>query len=263
MLDIAVCIKQVPGTDTIRVDPKGGTLVRTEGESIINPDDLHALETALSLRERYGGTITALSMGPPKAEELLREAYSLGADRCVLVSDPRFAGSDALVTSKILYRAIHLLGEFSIVVTGVESLDGNTSSVPFQLSELLGMPLVTQIHRLELAGGSLHVERLYGHEYQKIQIDPPVLLAVNRETNVVRFPSLADIKTCFERAVEVLTMDHIGGSEDEFGIKGSPTRVLESEVFAHRRKREVIEGDTAEKIDALVAKLKKHDVIRF
>ncbi len=140
MLRIIVCIKQVPDTDRVRIDKKNGTLVRESISTIINPDDLHALEMALYLKEHYGAEITALTMGPVHAEDVLREAYACGVDKAVLVSDEKFAGSDALATSKILSRAIKHLGDYDVIITGVEAIDGNTSIVPFQISEFAHEP---------------------------------------------------------------------------------------------------------------------------
>ena len=181
----------------------------------------------------------------------------------MLVTDPRFAGSDAWVTAKILGRAIGALGRFDVVLTGTESVDGNTSIVPFQLSEALDIPLLSQLHRIDIEGATVLAERLYGHEYQRISVALPVLIAVNREANTVRFPALGDIKTAYEMPLERLTMDDIGGEESDYGLRGSPTVVVDSEVFKHRRKREVIEGTTAEKAGKLADILKKHDIIRF
>lgn len=263
MLSIAVTIKQVPDTQKARFDPKTGTIDRNGTESIMNPDDLHAIEMALSIRDRYGAAITAVTMGPPHAAGVLDEAFALGVDSCVLVSDPAFAGSDSLVTSKTLSRAIRKIGAFDIVITGCEAIDGNTGHVGFQLSEYLGMPLISQIHRFDVADGHAVIERLYGHEFQKIRVEFPLLLAVGKNSNRVRIPRLADIYACFDKKITTLSMKDLGGDASEYGSAGSPTIVIETELFSHKRSREVFPGSPGEKADLLVHKLKKHNILRY
>ncbi|PKL36212.1 MAG: electron transfer flavoprotein subunit beta [Spirochaetae bacterium HGW-Spirochaetae-1] len=263
MLTIAVCIKQVPDTHMVKIDPVRGTLERDRIPNIMNPDDMHAIEMALSLRGRYGGTVTAVTMGPPQAAEILEESYAMGVDSAVLVSDSCFAGSDSYVTGKILSRAIAGLGSFDIVITGVEAVDGSTASVGYHLSEFLHMPLITQIHKIDIEEKHAVIERLYGHEYQKIRVDLPLILSVNKSTNVVRFPALADIRTCFEKPIRKMTMEDIGGSEKEYGLYGSPTVVIQSESFVHARERETMNGNLQEKVEELLVRLKKHNIIRY
>ena len=139
MLNIIVCIKQVPGTGNVDIDKTTGTLNRKETENIINPDDLHALELALYLKEHYESFITVLTMGPDTAEDILYEAYAMGADKCVLLSDERFRGADTYATSLTLSRAIRKLGDYDLVSTGMAAIDGNTSHVGYQLSEFLNI----------------------------------------------------------------------------------------------------------------------------
>jgi len=267
MVNIVCCIKQVPNTDNVKFDWSKGSLIRTNIENILNPDDIHAIELALQIKEAAGGKITVITMGPLQAEEVLREAYSYGADRCVLISDPAFAGSDTLVTSKILHRAIKKLetksDKVDIIVTGFETLDGNTSQVSYQLSEFLLYPHFTKVHKIDIQGRIAIIERLYGHEYQKVKVNLPILIAATRENNKVRYPTLLGIKTCFEKKIEILTMKDIGGTEDEYGLKGSPTITLKGEITEHKRKREVFEGSIDEKIDKLIAKLKKYELVKF
>ena len=263
MLSILVCVKQVPDAGRAVFDAKTGVIDRASAGNIVNPDDLHALETALSIKDAGGARVTALSMGPPRAREALYEAAAYGADRCVLLCDPRFAGSDSLATSRALARAIRKLGPFDLIVTGREAIDGNTGHVSYQLSELLGLPLVTRIHRFHIENGRATIERLYGHEYQKIRAALPLLFAVGRNDNRVRFPRLADIGACAGTDITTLSMDDIGGTEDEYGAAGSPTVVVRTEPFGHRRTRESLAGGTGEMADALIHRLKKHGILRY
>jgi len=263
MLSIIVCIKQVPETQKALFDPKTGIIDRNCTENIMNPDDLHAVEMALSIKDTYGANITAVTMGPLQAADVLSEAYALGVDNCLLISDDRFAGSDSLITSKVLSRAITRLGDFDIIITGCEAIDGNTAHVGFQLSEFLEIPLLTQIHNFQIDSGHAIIERLYGHEYQKIRIRLPLLLAINKNTNRVRIPRLCDIRTCTDREITVMSMNDIGGSAQEYGTAGSPTMVIETELFSHKREREVFTGDCNEKADMLIHKLKKHNILKY
>lgn len=263
MLSIIVCVKQVPDTQKAVFDPKTGAIDRSATDNIMNPDDRHALEMALALKDSHGATLCALTMGPPHADEVLYEACALGADRGVLLSDPRFAGADSLATSRALSRAIERLGPFDIIVTGREAIDGNTGHVAYQLSEFLDAPLVSQIHRIRIDGAHAIIERQYGHEYQTIRCPLPALLSVGSRDNRVRHPRLADIAAGAVQPIRRMTMDDIGGSESDYGASGSPTIVIGAELFSHTRGREALPGGTAEKVEALVHRLKKHSILRY
>lgn len=262
MVEIFVCIKQVPNTDNVKFDWKKGALIREGIENIMNPDDYHALEMALQLKEKYGGSITAITLGPPQAEEILRGAYAMGVDKCVLITDKRFAGSDSLVTSKILSRAIQKLGEFDFIITGFQTIDGATGQVSYQLSEIFKIPHLTQVNNIQLEGKCIIVNRLFGHEYQKVKLSLPVLIAAKRESNKVRYPKLIDIKTSIEKKIIILTMDDIGGRPEEYGFAGSPTITLEGEIIQHKRKQQKFEGSIDEKVEQVVMKLKKYGFLK-
>ncbi|MHA1729715.1 MAG: electron transfer flavoprotein subunit beta/FixA family protein [Promethearchaeota archaeon] len=259
---IAVCIKQVPNTEgRAKFDWERGTLIRKGIENIINPDDLHAIELALQLKERYNGEITVFTMGLPQAEEALREALALEIDKGVLITDPRFAGSDTLTTSKILYRSIKRTGKFDIIITGFKTTDGSTAQVSYQLAEFFKIPHITQIHAIEIENNTAFIERLYGHEYQKIKTNLPILIAVNRTSNKARFMKFINIKKCFYEKITHLTMENIGGNENEYGLSGSPTITIKGDIVTHKRKQEEFKGNIDEKIDKLTMKLKKYGYI--
>lgn len=261
MLSIITCIKQVP--DTQRARMSGGDVDRSGGDNIMNPDDLHAIEMSLSLRDLYGGTITAVTMGPHQAGDVLYEAYALGVDRCILITDPAFAGSDTLATSRVLARAVALLGAFDIVVTGREAVDGNTGHVGYQLAEFLSVPHITGIHGIRISDGHAEIERLYGHEYQSIRVRLPVLLAIGRDVNRVRTPRLCDIALSEEKTITSMGLAEIGGSVEDYGAVGSPTRVIATELFSHERGREHLSGSLDEKVEQLIMRLKKNEILRY
>ncbi len=261
MVDVVVCIKQVPEKD-VKMNWEKGTIVRGNAKNILNPDDYHAIELGLKIIEKYGGNILAITLGPPQSKEILREAYALGVNRCVLVSDPKFAGSDTLITSKILYRAIKKVEpNFDIVITGRKSIDGDTGNVSYQLAEFFDIPHFTQIHKIDLEEKCAIVERIFGHEYQKVNANMPIIIAADRHTNSVRFPSLKKIKHSYAKEIQLIKMEDIGGSEEEYGLKGSPTITLEGKLFQHKRKKHIFQGNLEEKVDKLINKLKKYNML--
>ena len=261
MLTTIVCIKQVPEVQRSRL--AGGDIDRAGGVNIMNPDDAHAIEMALSLRDAVGGTITALTMGPPQAMDILHEAYAMGVDRCVLVTDPAFAASDTLATSRVLSRAVSRLGPFDMLITGREAIDGNTGHVGYQVSEFLSVPLITRVHNIRVNKGHAEIERLYGHEYQSIRVHLPILLAVGRDTNRVRTPRLADIALAEDRDIIVMGLAEIGGDAGEYGAAGSPTMVIATELFSQERGRELLSGSLDDKVDQLILRMKKHEILRY
>ena len=261
-LNIIVCIKQVPSTDKVNFNWKTGSLIRDNIENILNPDDRNAIELALEIKEKYGGKVIAITLGPPQAEEVLREAYAMSVDHCILITDKNFAGSDSLVTSKILTRAINKIGKFDIIITGFQSIDGSTNNVSYQIAELLKIPHFTQIDEIKIENNSVLVSRLYGHEYQKVKSNLPILIATKRESNIVRYLKLINIKKSFEKEIEVWNMDDIGGTENEYGFKGSPTITLKGELITQKRKKQEFQGTIEEKANALILKLKKYGFLR-
>lgn len=263
MLNIIVCTKQVPKTGNVKVYKGTGTLNRKETENIINPDDLHALELALHLKEKYESHVTVLTMGPDNAEDILYEAYALGVDKCVLLSDEQFRGADTYATSLTLSRAIEKLGGYDIILTGMTAIDGNTSHVGYQISEFLNIPLITQINDIEIIEKHAIINRLYGHEYQKVEVDLPILLAADKETNHVRFSKFSDINNCFDKKIIKMNMEDLGGTEDDYGIKGSPSIVVKTESFTHKRQQEKIDGNLDEKVEQFIDILKKHNILKY
>jgi len=257
-MNVVVCIKQVPGTTKIKIDPRTNTLVREGVRSIINPFDTYALEEGVRLRERYGGQVTALSMGPPQAEQALREAISLGADEAILLSDRVFAGSDTWATSYVLSKAISRIGQCDIVICGRQTLDGDTGQVGPELSEMLNVPFVAYVSKIEeVKDGHMTVQRMIEEGYEVIQTPLPAVISVVKEINVPRLPSLRGSMKAKSAKIPVWTAADLGVEPDKAGIAGSPTRVVKVFFPKRERKSEMLKGSLEEQVDQLAEKLVK------
>jgi electron transfer flavoprotein beta subunit len=256
-LRIIVCIKQVPDTAEIRIDPKTNTLMREGVPSIINPFDLHALEEALRIRDKLGGTVTVLTMGPPQAETSLRDAISIGADDAVLLSDRAFAGADTWATSYTLSKAIKKIGA-DIVFCGKQAIDGDTAQVGPETAEFLNIPHISYIKNIEeVTEGYIRAQRLMDEGYDVVESSLPVLLTVVKELNVPRLPSLKGKMSAKKAEIKKLGLNDIDAEESDVGLKGSPTQV--KNIFAPETKkgRKMIKGSAEEQVNALVRELKE------
>jgi electron transfer flavoprotein beta subunit len=255
-VNIIVCIKQVPDTAEIKINPETNTLMREGVPSIINPFDLHAIEAAIRIREETGGKVTALTMGPPQAETALREAVSMGVDEVVLLSDRAFAGSDTWATSYTLAKAINKLGA-DIVFCGKQAIDGDTAQVGPETAEFLNIPHISYIRQIEEVGdSSIRVQRMMDEGYDVVESSLPVLLTVVKELNEPRMPSLRGKMAAKKAEIKKMGMADIGAEEDNLGLKGSPTQV--KNIFAPETKaeRKMIEGTPEEQVDKLVKELR-------
>ncbi|MBU4589588.1 MAG: electron transfer flavoprotein subunit beta/FixA family protein, partial [Candidatus Omnitrophica bacterium] len=190
-MNIIVCIKQVPDTTNVRIDPETNTLIRSGVECIINPFDMYAIEEAIRLKEKFGGKVIIVTMGPPQAEDALREAISLGADEAILVSDRAFAGSDTWATSYTLSRALHKIGDYEIIICGKQAIDGDTAQVGPGISAHLDIPQITYVKRIEeVSSNHMRAERMTEEGYEIIDSPLPCLITVVKEINEPRLPSL-------------------------------------------------------------------------
>lgn len=256
-MNIIVCIKQVPDTAEIRINPETNTLMREGVPSIINPFDLHALEAALQIKEKTGGKVTVLTMGPPQAETALREAVSMGADEAVLLSDRAFAGSDTWATSYTLAQAIRKLGA-DIIFCGKQAIDGDTAQVGPETAEFLGIPHISYIRKIEeIRDSSIRVQRLMDEGYDIVESSLPVLLTTVKELNQPRMPSLKGKMAAKKAEIKKMGKDDIQADENSIGLKGSPTQV--KNIFAPQIKagRKMIEGSAEEQVEALIQELRK------
>lgn len=227
-MNIIVCIKQVPDTTEVRLDPKTGTLIRDGVPSIINPDDKAGLEAALALKDQHGAHVTVLTMGPPQADNALREALAMGADRAILLTDRKFAGADTWATSMTLAAAIRNL-DYDLIVAGRQAIDGDTAQVGPQIAEKLNLPQVSYVEDLKKDGDSLVLKRVFEDGYHMIKVPMPCLITTLSEMNTARYMSVQGIFDAYrDKEVETWTYDNIEIEEQHLGLKGSPTRVKKS-----------------------------------
>lgn len=255
-MNIVVCIKQVPDTAEVRINPETNTLIREGVPSIINPYDLHALEAALQIRERSGGKVTVITMGPPQAEGALREAIAMGADEVRLISDRAFAGADTWATSYALYKAIDTIG-YDIILCGKQAIDGDTAQVGPEVAEFLTIPHISYVRKIdEVSDGRIKVQRLMDEGYDVVESPLPVLLTVVKEINTPRLPSLKGKMAAKKAVITTMDLAAIGAEEENVGLKGSPTQV--KNIFAPPAKtdRKMLQGSVEEQIDALINELR-------
>jgi len=230
-LKILVSIKQVPESSNVKMDAETGTVIRTGVESVVNPLDLYAIETALALKERYGGDITALSMGPPSAMRVLREAAAMGCDNCALLSDKKFGGADTWATSYTLSRAAKKIGPFDIIITGERATDGDTAQVGPALAAWLDIPVLSYVSKIkEIAEGRVHAERLVEEGYEIVDAPLPCLVTVVKEIAVPRLPTLKGKIRSRDLQIPVFSADDLEVNPEYLGLKGSPTRVVKIET---------------------------------
>lgn len=261
-MNIIVCIKQVPDTTNVRINPETNTLVREGVESIINPFDCYALEEGVRLKERFGGKVTALCMGPPQAESALREAISLGADEGILLSDRAFAGSDTLATSYALAQAIRKIGAYDVILCGKQAIDGDTAQVGPGIAVHLGLPQITYVRKIEaIEKGVLRAERMNEDGYDVIEAELPVLLTVVKEINEPRIASLKGKMAAKKAVIPVWKAADVGAETTRVGLEGSPTMVVEIFTPPPRPGGRVIHGEPAHIAAEAIAELKKLQVL--
>lgn len=262
-----VCLKQVPDTTEVRINPKTNTLMREGVPSIINPYDAHAVEEALRLRDRYGGTVTLICMGPPQARESLKKALSIGAERAILLSDRAFAGSDTLATSYILSQAIRKVAEtepVDLVLCGKQAIDGDTAQVGPGIARRLGFPQLTyvmQVDGIDLEKREIQVHRKLEGARQVVRSRLPALLTVVKDLNEIRYASLPDMVRAARAEIATWGKAEIGGDESKMGLKGSPTTVRSIFAPPQRAGGEIVPGDPAAAALELVQKLVTSRVI--
>ncbi len=255
-MKIIVCLKQVPDAKDVRLDPKTNTLSREGVQAIMNPYDRHALEEAVRLKEQHGGTVTVLSMGPPQAEAMLREAVSCGADEAVLVSDRAFAGADTWATTYTLALAIKKIDDFDLILCGKQAIDGDTAQVGPGLAERLDIPFVAYVRKInDCTANTIRAERLMDDGYDLVEAPLPALFTVVKEINEPRIPSLKGKMKAKKIDITKLTAVDIEADPEQLGLKGSTTQVVK--VFSPERKgaRAMLVGTPSEQVAQLYEKL--------
>ncbi|MFC1704644.1 electron transfer flavoprotein subunit beta/FixA family protein [Candidatus Omnitrophota bacterium] len=256
-MNIIVCIKQVPDTTDVRIDPMTNTLIREGVQSIINPFDMYAIEEGIQLKERFGGNVIIVTMGPPQAEAALREAIGLGADEAILVSDRAFAGSDTWVTSYTLSSAIKKIGTFDLIICGKQASDGDTAQVGPGIASHLNLPQVTYVKKVEnIDEKHAKVERMTEEGYEVIEIPLPCLLTVVKEINEPRLPSLKGMMRAKKAEIKKFTAEDLETDPELLGLKGSPTQVVKIFTPPPRQGGQMLEGETSEVVEKLVKELK-------
>ena len=255
-MKIIVCVKQVPDAKDVRLDPKTNTLAREGVQSIMNPYDQHAVEEAVRLKEELGGEVTVLSMGPPQAEEVLRQAISCGADRGVLISDRAFAGADTWATSYTLAKAVNKIGEFDLIFCGKQAIDGDTAQVGPGLAIQLDIPFLTCIQKVRAADEKeIVMERMMDDGYDVVAVEYPVLLTVVKDLNEPRVPSLKGKMKSKKAVIEVLSAEDVGADASCIGLAGSPTQVVDVFPPPPRGEQAMLTGTIDEQVEQLVEKL--------
>lgn len=261
-MNIIVCVKQVPDTNEVRIDPVKGTLIRDGVPSIINPDDKNAIEEAIRLKEKYEDVhVTVLSMGPPQAEIALREALAMGADEAILLSDRQFGGSDTWGTSVILAAAVRKIGKYDIIFCGRQAIDGDTAQVGPEMAEHLKLPQITYVSKLEIKGKEVIGTRAIEDGYYVIKAKMPVLLTTIKELNEPRYSSVKGIHHAFtDKKITVWGINDIEVDLTNIGLKGSPTNVKKSFTPSHQFKAEIITGNVEEASYKLALKIREKQI---
>ena len=261
-MKIIVCIKQVPNTTEIKIDPITNTLKRDGVPSIINPDDKTAIEAALQLKEKCGATVTVITMGPMQAEKALREALAMGADEAFLLTDRAFAGSDTLATSTIIAAAIKKLGA-DIVLCGRQAIDGDTAQVGPQISEHLGIPQITYAAAIDYNAehGSLVVKRQFEDRYQTLEVKGQCLITILSTLDKPRYMNVWDIVNQDEKEIGIITFADIEVDPAAIGLKGSPTKVKSTATKQFDKTIETLELDPESAAKAIADALKSRHLI--
>jgi electron transfer flavoprotein beta subunit len=261
-MNIIVLVKQVPDTSEVKINRETNTLIRDGVPSIINPFDMFAIEEALRLREKHGGKVTAVTMGPPQAAESLKEAVAMGVDDVVLVSDRAFAGADTWATSYALSKGIKKIGNFDLVIAGKQAIDGDTAQVGPETAEMLGIPFVAYIRKIEsAANGKMTMERMMDEGYDVVETSLPALITVVKEINQPRLASLKGKMKAKSIKVTTMTAKDIEADENMTGLKGSPTKVVRIFPPSPRGQREILCGAVDQQVDQVTKKLKEQSLI--
>ncbi|MGD9909296.1 MAG: electron transfer flavoprotein subunit beta [Candidatus Izemoplasmatales bacterium] len=256
-MKIVVCMKQVPNTKEVRIDPQTGVMIREGVQSIINPDDLSGLEAALKLKDEIGAEVIALTMGPLQAESALREAIAMGVDEAVLLTDRLFAGSDTWATSLALAKAIEKIAP-DLIIAGRQAIDGDTAQVGPQIAEHLGIPSVAYVSEINYGNDVFQVKRMFEDGYYICEVKTPCLFTVLKEINEPRYMRVGNIYSAFASdKIKTMTAADLDIKDEDLGLKGSPTKVKKSFTKGAKTAGKVFDVDANEAAKVIVDKLKE------
>ena len=256
MLNMIVCMKQVPMVTELPWDSKSGTLKRELAEGMMNPACRHALEAALRLKQEHDGHITAVTMGPPMAEEILREAVAMGADRCLMLSDIKMAGADTLVTSYTLARAIEIFcPDFDLILTGCHSSDSETAQVGPQLAEELDIPVVAYAEDCTISDCTITIKRVSDNFLETLEMNMPGLITLTTQNYAPRYTPIAGLQDAFEEPnILTVSADDLSLDEAMIGLAGSPTRIVEVYSPTAEKNNIVMNGAPKKIVEELLAR---------
>jgi electron transfer flavoprotein beta subunit len=261
-MNIIVCLKQVPGTTEVKINPETNTLIRQGIENVINPFDTYAVEEGVRLKERHGGKVTVITMGPPQAEAALREAVSLGVDEAVLLSDAAFAGADTWATAFTLSKAVEKIGDYDLIICGRQTIDGDTGQVGPEMAEMLDIPFVAYVSQVEdVSENAILLRRMTEEGHEIIRTALPAVITVTKEINIPRLPSLRGISKSKSIEIPVWGIAELGVDKDSVGLPGSSTQVIK--IFFPQREcvAEILEGDVDTQATNLLDRLKKASLL--
>ncbi len=260
-MKIIVCIKQVVAGEQLKFHPQTHSLVRTAESSSLNPFDLFALEMAVQLKKEHSGSITVMTMGPKISEEVLREALAMGADRAILLSDPRFAASDTLATSYVLGMGIRKIGPFDLILCGMRTTDSDTAQVGPQLAEELDLPHVTGVEKLQRMKNLFRVERVSDGFREILEVSGPALFTIASK-GIVHLPSLVEIQEAFIKyPIESWSLEDLNADPAKVGMAGSGTWVERLIPIAPQKSCTFIAGDTRQQAKSLLSKLMEKNLL--
>ena len=252
-MKIIVCVKQVPASNEIAMDPETNTIIREGVESILNPFDAYAVEEALRIREKHESELISISMGIPSTSEVLKQTIALGMDRTYLLSDKAFAGADTMATAHVLSKGINKIGNFDLIICGKMATDGDTAQVGPMLAEMLNLPHLTDISNIE----EVHSDYLICHKlsddgYMRVKIMLPAVITVVKEINVPRLPSISGMLKGYNWSVPVWGMNDIDVDQDKIGLTGSPTKVVNTFMPDLHRDCQWISGSVRNQAECLL-----------
>jgi len=261
-LKIIVCVKQVPAQTDVMMDQEKGTLIREGVLSEVNPFDMYAIEEAIRLKEKYGGEVDVISMGPPQTETALRESLAMGCDNAILLTDKKFAGADTLATAYTLASGIRKIGDYDIIMCGLKTTDGDTGQVGASLAEELDIPFIGYIRKIiDLKEKSISLERVLDDYYEIVESKLPVLITVTKEANEPRYPSFKRQKMAKDAPILSWNLEDVGGKEERYGTKGSPTEVIKIFPPPVRGEGEIIKDKPDNQAKILIEKLKEKKIL--